>query len=143
MFTLIYAVVVAAKDNEFTPTQVHPAINIYQYVFSNVRIVVLWTFLNIPSIPEFFTVYIATDRDKPESWIGESADQCVQHFMQHAIAAKYEMLVVLPDRLVLNLVTMGDVSTFFKAGLTDTPEYQNYRFCITHRPYYLVRCNTD
>src|ERR1700704_738748 len=34
---------------------------------------------------------------------GESADKCVQNFIEHAISAKYEMLLVIPAGLILDL----------------------------------------
>jgi hypothetical protein len=78
-FTLIYSIVIAAKGLKFDPAP-NPnlaGLNILETDFKNLRIIVLWTFVNIPSRPYFFSVAATTIPDIDFLMEGESHSKSV------------------------------------------------------------------
>ena len=138
-FVLIYAVIVGAKETEFSH-QSPIAVNVKQVVFNNLRLIVLWSFLSVPSHPSTFSAHISNDPRDPESWLGDSADECVRFFAKHAIDLREELFELQekahpPEDMAI----FRRFGQFFQVGFTDTREYQNYWFCLTRHPYYDVR----
>lgn len=138
-FVLIYAVLVGARETEFSH-QIPMAVNVKQVVFNNLSLVVLWSFLSVPTHPSFFSVHISNDPKDPKSWIGDPADQCVRLYAKHAMDLREELFelqekVHPPEHMAI----FRRVGEFFRVGSTDTKEYQNHWFSATHRPNYNVR----
>jgi hypothetical protein len=85
-FTPFFGVFVAARDNEFdlpAATEwpaVFVPINVAQHPFRTVRLIVLWSFLSLPSHPSSMASLFQTSKDTPERTEGLTALECRNYF---------------------------------------------------------------
>jgi hypothetical protein len=129
-FTLMYSIVVAARGLKFDPSPNLDlaGLNILEADFNNLRIIVLWTFLNVPSLPYFFSVASLTLPDVEALMEGETADLCRMQFAKHSVeltAAPWNATKV-PDNVKKDL-------RFFRFGLTDQ-QFELRRFLASAKP---------
>jgi hypothetical protein len=142
-FTLIYAVIVGARDTVFLPAKNVDGVNVIQRPFNNLRIVVLWTFLNIPSQPRLMTAHSATappeDAAAAEAHYsaeGHTSHDCTIYFMRHCIDLKDDLIKSLETELSAeDLAETHRVAYFFNEGFRDSYEYTMHRIVMARKPY--------
>jgi hypothetical protein len=92
-FTPFFGVFVAARDNEFTlpdQPQLMP-INVLQHPFRTVRLIVLWSFLALPSHQSSMASHFMTSPETPERTEGLTAQECCAHFIRECWVMEEEL----------------------------------------------------
>jgi hypothetical protein len=133
-FTPFFGVLVAARDNEFelpVATQfpaIFVPINVAQHQFRSVRLIVLWSFLSLPSHPSSMASLFQTNVDKPELTEGLSTQQCCDHFAQECWKMEDEL------RMFMYFELKGDpyepvsfpLERYFENGTLLSPKAAEY-----------------
>lgn len=146
-FTLIYAVLIGARDKEFIAQHRQTRIGIIQHPFNNLRIIVLWTFLNTRSHPIWMTAHLETippeilaptDRDLAD---GLNPYECVRMFAEKARELTEDLFQSLdPLTKKDDMAEARRTAAFFEVGSRQTKEYEIHRFikAAEKRPYSVI-----
>jgi hypothetical protein len=133
-FTPFFGVFVAARDNVFelpVATQfpaVFVPINVAQHQFHSVRLIVLWSFLSLPSHSSSMASLFQTTADAPERSGGLTALQCRDYFAQECCKMEDEL------RMFMYFDVQGDpreavmvpLERYFEDGTVLTPKAAEY-----------------
>jgi hypothetical protein len=113
-FTLIYGIAVGPKTLKFELLDQFNGITILEHELKNMNLIVLWTFLNIPSQPFFFSVAPQTVPGDDFLMNGETAEFCTMQFVKHSVNFTEQMfgLIKLPEQIKQNIL-------FSRIGLTE------------------------
>src|ERR1700722_1383586 len=131
-FTPFFGVFIAARNNEF-PSTVQDStmlvpINVTQHQFRTVRLIVLWSFLALPSHPSSMASLFQTNIDTPELTEGLSVQQCCDYFVQECWKMEDEL------RMFMYFDVKGDpyepvmfpLVRYFEDGPVLTPKAAEY-----------------
>jgi hypothetical protein len=125
-FLFIYSVFVAHPDLEFN-WYVPEDFCYAQHRFTRFRIIVVWSFLTVPSTPrgEWLHMESALKPDASPSFIdGLSEFYCIKLHKSHRDYLKYHWLCQIDDANIRGQGAM--VGQFFRYGSQNTPEYREW-----------------
>lgn len=132
-FTPFFGVFVAARDNEFKMPgrEFIMPINLAQHEFRSIRIVLMWSFLALPSHNSGAAAHFQTSRATPERTEGYTPEQCCDYFIETCWTMEGELMKFIHQELghVPNpntIVMIPPVGRYSADGSTLTPEAAKY-----------------
>lgn len=136
-FTLVYSVFIGARDREFL-LQAPTDANIHQRTFGFIRVVILWSFLPLPSWAEGYIAHnqtfrpeITLDPDEQEKlrsmMTGCSESECLNSYQTMRSFLREGQIEVVSRGAGMEPRIVEAVTEYLRGGTSDSEEYFEYK----------------